>query len=114
MIRRLLEWLFPDLRMHRIAWLKSCAFRDMLANANEHGLLTLQEVDGAGWRCSIRPAWRSGAQKHEAHYAWTGTGETFQEALASALGEANEYPVMKKLAGAPWAPKLVAKEFDDE
>lgn len=112
MIRRLLEWFFPFLRV-----------QTLLERARVHGRVTLQEVEfenGIGWQCSIRPPVppenirkRTTVKKHEARYAWTGTSFFLKEAVSEALAEAEENPVMTKLAGIPFTPKLGGKEFDD-
>lgn len=113
MIRRLLEWLFPVLRIHRL-----------LLRARAHGRVSLLETElaeGLGWTCSIRApepetekARGRSTRNHKERYAWTGTGMALEEAIAAALEEADENPVMMKLEGIPFAPKLGGKAYDDE
>ncbi len=102
MIRRLFEWLFPFLKV-----------QTLLLRAGAHGRVTLQETELAtklGWTCSIRPP--RDAKGHAVRYAWTGTGDSLEDAIEIAVGEADGSPIMAKLDGIPFAPKLGGKEFD--
>ena len=105
MLRRLLEWFFPFLRV-----------QTLLARAVKHGRVTLAQANideyTVGWVCSIRP--HNAIPGPKAHrYTWSESGSTLQEALSLTVAEAEENPVMITLDGISFAPKLGGKEFDD-
>ncbi len=97
-LARLWLWLFSS-RLHRLEW-----------HASKIGRLTLQQVDLAdriGWSASLRPNSGSGPR-----YAWTGTGDTLEEAIDAALANAGEYEIGSRPV-MPHAPRLGGKEYDD-
>jgi hypothetical protein len=105
-LRRALAWLFPP----PVALL--------LRQANEHGRVSLNEVQlgkrkGWGWYAAIRPEQvRSGPSSHR--YQWTGQGATLEGALSDAIEEAKTFPIMVPMIVDTCAPKLGGAEFDEE
>jgi hypothetical protein len=101
-MRRLLEWLFPFLRVQRL-----------LTDARSFGRVTITDDPrlNDGWTVSIRPTPEK--MPNAPRYAWQQTGESLEEALTLTLEKVYEMPEMKKITGGKFAPKLGGKEFDD-
>lgn len=102
MIRRLLEWLFPFLRVQRL-----------LTDARSFGRVTITDDPrlNDGWTVSIRPPPEK--MPDAPRYAWQQTGDSLEEALTLTLEKVYEMPEMKKITGGRFSPKLGGKEFDD-
>lgn len=90
----LLGWLFP-------IWF-------LLPKARRMGTVTIAEVQGAGWMCTIRPPY---AEPWRRVNSWSGTAATMGGAIRAALAFAAENPTSDAGTTA-CVPKLGGREFD--
>lgn len=89
----------------------------LLLKARPLGKVTIAEVDtenGSGWYVTIRPRELFGQPARAHRYTWSGQQTSMLEALEEALEEAEGFPEMRRIEGAPYAPKLGGEEFDKE
>lgn len=87
------------------AWLFGPSLDKLLGHAESAGVVTLSVVEGHGWQCAVRVR---GARRT----VWVGEGFSPREAVLDVLNDIAEHDGVL-VQGAPCAPKLGGKEFDD-